>query len=98
MAPGGDVLIGGEGNDVLLGGPGDDVLIGGPGIDTLDGGGDDDVIIQLVGDDTVTSATVADTQWLKKHARIVGGKTVLDVGGKQRTLPRADLSGLIQDV
>ena len=96
--PGGDVLIGGEGNDVLLGGPGDDVLIGGPGIDTLDGGGDDDVIIQLVGDDTVTSATVADTQWLKKHARVVGGKTVLDVGGKQRTLPRADLSKLIQDV
>ena len=95
---GGDVLVGGDGNDVLLGGPGDDVLIGGPGIDTLDGGGDDDVIIQLVGEDTVTSATVADKQWLKKNARIVGGKTVLDVGGKQRTLPRADLSKLIQDV
>jgi Ca2+-binding RTX toxin-like protein len=95
---GGDVLIGGEGNDVLLGGPGDDVLIGGPGIDTLDGGGDDDVIIQLVGDDTVTSATVADKQWLKKHARTVGGKTVLDVGGKQRILPRADLSTLLRDV
>ena len=59
---GGDVLIGGDGNDVLLGGPGDDVLIGGPGIDTLDGGGDDDVIIQLVGDDTVTSATAADQE------------------------------------
>ena len=96
--PGGDVLIGGEGNDVLLGGPGDDVLIGGPGIDTLDGGGDDDVVIQLVGDGTVTSATVADKQWLKKHARVVGGKTVLDVGGKERTLPKADLSKLIQDV
>jgi Ca2+-binding RTX toxin-like protein len=95
---GNDVLIGGDGNDTLLGGPGDDVLIGGPGIDTLDGGGDDDVIIQLVGEDTVTSATVADQQWLKKNARIVGGKTVLDVGGKQRTLPRADLSKLIRDV
>ena len=95
---GGDVLIGGDGNDVLLGGPGDDVLIGGPGIDTLDGGGDDDVIIQLVGDDTVTSATVADKEWLKKHARVVDGKTVLDVGGKQRTLPRADLSRLVRDV
>ena len=65
------------------------MLIGGPGIDTLDGGGDDDVIIQLVGEDTVTSATVADKEWLKTNARIVDGKTVLDVGGKQRTLPRA---------
>ena len=95
---GGDVLIGGDGNDVLLGGPGDDVLIGGPGIDTLDGGGDDDVIIQLVGEDAVTSATVADKEWLKKHARIVDGKTMLDVGGKKRTLPRVDLSQLIRDV
>jgi len=95
---GNDVLIGGDGNDILFGGPGDDVLIGGPGIDILDGGGDDDVIIQLVGDGTVTSATIADKQWLKKHARIVGGKTVLDVGGKQRILPRVDLSTLLQDV
>ena len=93
-----DVLIGGDGNDVLLGGTGDDVLIGGPGIDTLDGGGGDDVIIQLVADDAVTSATVADKEWLKKHARIVDGKTVLDVGGKKHKLPRADLSQLVQDV
>jgi len=95
---GSDVLIGGDGNDVLLGGPGDDVLIGGPGIDTLDGGGGDDVIIQLVGDDVVTSATVADKSWLSEHARVVGGKTELDVGGKKRTLPRADLSPLMRDV
>ena len=93
-----DVLIGGDGNDVLLGGPGDDVLIGGPGIDTLDGGGGDDVIIQLVGDDVVSSATVADKAWLGAHARVVGGKTELEVGGKKRTLPRADLSRLIRDV
>jgi Ca2+-binding RTX toxin-like protein len=93
---GGDVLIGGEGNDVLLGGPGDDVLIGGPGIDTLDGGGGDDVIIQLIGDDAVTSATVAGKEWLKKHARIVDGKTVLDVGGEKHTLPHTDLSPLLQ--
>jgi Ca2+-binding RTX toxin-like protein len=93
-----DVLIGGDGNDVLLGGAGDDVLIGGPGIDTLDGGGDDDIIIQLVGEDAVTSATVADKEWLKKHARIVDGKTMLDVGGKKRTLPRVDLSQLVRDV
>ena len=84
---GADVLIGGDGN-TLLGGPGDDVLIGGPGTDTLDGGGDDDVIIQLVGDDAVTSARVADQGWLKKNARIVDGKTVLDVGGKQHASSR----------
>ena len=95
---GNDVLIGGDGNDVLLGGPGDDVLIGGPGIDTLDGGGGDDVIIQLVADDVVTSATVADKEWLKTHARIVDGQTVLDVGGKKHALPRADLSQLVRDV
>ena len=68
-----------------------------PGIDTLDGGGDDDVIIQLVGDDAVTSAR-SPTRVAQKNARIVDGKTVLDVGGKQRTLPRADLSQLVQDV
>ena len=95
---GNDVLIGGDGNDVLLGGLGDDVLIGGPGTDTLDGGGDDDIVIQLVPDDSVTSAAVADKGWLKKNVRIVDGKTVLDVRGKQRTLPRADLSQLVRDV
>jgi Ca2+-binding RTX toxin-like protein len=93
-----DVLIGGDGNDVLLGGPGDDVLIGGPGIDILDGGEGDDIEIQLVGgEDKVTSATTAGKEWLKSHARIVGGKTVLEVGGKERTLPRTDLSRLVQD-
>jgi Ca2+-binding RTX toxin-like protein len=92
---GNDILIGGDGNDVLDGGPGDDVLIGGPGIDVLDGGGDDDIVIQLVDGGTVSSATVAGTDWLAQHVRIVDGKTVLDVGGKKRTLPRADLSRLI---
>jgi Ca2+-binding RTX toxin-like protein len=95
--PGDDILIGGAGNDILLGGPGDDILIGGPGIDTLDGGGDDDIVIQLVGTDAVTSATAADKEWLAKHAHVVDGKTVLDVGGKKKTLPRADLSQLIRD-
>ncbi len=89
-----DILIGGDGNDVLLGGPGDDVLIGGLGIDILDGGGGGDVIIQLVGDDAI-SATAAGDEWLDKHASIVDGKTVLEVGGREHTLPRADLSGLI---
>jgi Ca2+-binding RTX toxin-like protein len=94
---GDDVLIGGAGDDVLSGGPGDDVLIGGPGNDTLDGGDGDDVEIQGAGADTVTSATAADRQWLAANAHVVEGKTVLKVGGKERTLPRADLSELVRD-
>ena len=85
--PGADVLIGGEGNDVLLGGPGDDVLIGGGGTDILDGGPGDNIVIQLVANDTVTSARPADDTWLAAHARIVDGKTVIDVGGEARTAP-----------
>ncbi len=95
---GNDVLIGGAGNDVLSGGAGDDVLIGGPGTDILDGSDGDDIEIQLVADgDTVRSATTADRRWLTTHVRIVNGRTVLDVGGKARTLPRTDLSELIRD-
>jgi Ca2+-binding RTX toxin-like protein len=100
---GNDVLVGGDGNDVLNGDAGDDVLIGGPGLDVLDGGGDDDVVIQLVGGDSliasgdaVTSATPASNEWLARHVHIVDGKTVLDVGGKERTLPRTDLSELVR--
>jgi Ca2+-binding RTX toxin-like protein len=93
---GDDVLIGGAGNDVLLGGAGDDVLIGGPGTDTLDGGADDNVVIQAVGADSVRSARVAGTDWLKAHARVVRGKTVLKVDGKKRTLPHADLARLVR--
>jgi Ca2+-binding RTX toxin-like protein len=91
-----DILIGGDGNDVLNGGPGDDVLIGGPGDDILDGGPGDDIEIDSAGADTVKSATPEGEEWLADHARIVGGKTVLDVGGKERTLPRTDLSQLVQ--
>jgi Ca2+-binding RTX toxin-like protein len=84
---GNDVLIGSDGNDVLIGGPGDDVLIGGAGID-----------IQLVGDDDkATSATRADNNWIANHIRIEDGKTVVDVGGKARTLSQTDLSQLVQD-
>jgi Ca2+-binding RTX toxin-like protein len=98
---GNDILIGGEGNDVLLGGPGDDVLIGGPGNDTLDGGDGDDIILQLVGSDSqlapeaVTSADVADADWIAKHVSIVDGKTVITVGGKDHKLPHTDLSPLV---
>jgi Ca2+-binding RTX toxin-like protein len=94
--PGADILIGGEGNDVLLGGEGDDVLIGGGGTDILDGGPGDNVVIQLVADDQVTSARPADDKWIAAHARIVDGKTVIDVGGKARLLPSTDLSMLVE--
>lgn len=85
---------------MLIGGSGDDGLIGGPGTDVIDGGDGDDVEIQLVSTDadgdTVTSATVADEGWIASHARIVDGRTVLDVGGTARALPQTDLSPLIQ--
>ena len=78
---GDDVLLGGAGNDTLLGGAGDDVLLGGPGADVLDGGAPgDNVVIQDLG---------AGRAWLVTHARVVKGKTVLKVDGKERTLPRA---------
>ena len=87
---GDDVLLGGAGNDTLLGGAGDDVLIGGPGIDILDGAPGDDVVLQLTGD-TARSATAVGSKWLAGHASTVKGKTVLDLDGEQRVLPRADL-------
>ena len=68
---GNDVLVGGDGNDVLSGGAGDDVLVGGLGIDILDGQDGDDIEIQLVGGDTVTSATAAGKDWLEANARTV---------------------------
>jgi Ca2+-binding RTX toxin-like protein len=89
---GDDVLIGSDGNDVLLGGAGDDVLLGGLGTDVIDGGDGEDIEIQSLGADTTTSATTVGVDWLNSHARTVNGKTVLDVGGKERKLPRADLS------
>jgi Ca2+-binding RTX toxin-like protein len=95
---GADILIGSDGNDVLRGGAGDDVLLGGLGTDIIDGGDGDDVEIQGLGADTVTSATVAGKEWLRTHGRTVDGKTVLEVGGKARTLPRADLGRLVRDV
>ena len=95
---GDDVLLGGAGNDVLLGGAGDDVLIGGPGNDIIDGGPGDNIEIQSLGADTVSAAITVGTEWLKSHARTVDGKTVLDVGGKNQTLPRADLHKLVRGV
>jgi Ca2+-binding RTX toxin-like protein len=92
-----DVIVGGEGNDVLLGGAGDDVLLGGGGVDVLDGGPGDNVVIQAVitglsaapaaGGDTITDATVADDAWLAEHVETVDGKTVLELDGREVTLP-----------
>ncbi len=90
---GDDVLIGGAGDDVLLGGAGDDVLIGGPGNDRLDGGPGDNIVLDVAAN-VVTSASTIGNQWLMTHARTVNGKTVLDIGGKKRTLPHADLARL----
>ena len=95
---GDDILIGGDGNDVLLGAAGDDVLIGGPGNDTADGGVGDNVVIQSLGANTVKRAEVAGKQWLTTHARTVKGKTVLEVDGKKRTLPRATIKQLARVV
>jgi Ca2+-binding RTX toxin-like protein len=92
---GDDVLVGGDGNDVLSGGAGDDVLIGGPGTDVIDGGDGGDIEIQLVAGDDVTSAAPAGKEWLASHVRTADGKSVLKVGGEERTLPHADLSGFV---
>ena len=94
---GSDVLIGGAGGDVLQGGPGDDVLIGGPGNDVIDGGAGDNVVIDSLAANAVTSAQRAGTGWLTSHARVVNGKTVIEVGGKKQVLPRADLPQLVRD-
>jgi Ca2+-binding RTX toxin-like protein len=91
---GDDVLIGGAGDDTVRGRAGDDVLFGGSGNDTLDGGPGDNIVIQSLGADTRTSATVTGDSWLATHARTVKGKTVLTIDGKERTLPRADLARL----
>ena len=91
---GDDLLIGGFGPDHLLGGIGDDVLIGGPGNDTLDGGPGENVIIDDLGLDHVQSAERVGSSWVRTHARVRNGKTVLVLDGKQRELPRATLRQL----
>jgi Ca2+-binding RTX toxin-like protein len=94
---GDDVLIGGDGPDVLNGDAGDDVLIGGDGIDILDGGPDDNVVIQLVAEEPVKSAEIADEQWIEEHVQVVDGTTVIEVAGKEKALPEAALSALLPD-
>jgi Ca2+-binding RTX toxin-like protein len=94
---GDDVLVGGAGDDTLLGGEGDDVLFGGPGNDTIDGGPGDNIVIDEFGVNAVTSATVGDKDWVKKHVHKANGKTVVDHKGKPHTLPHADLSQLVPD-
>lgn len=91
---GDDLLVGGAGNDTLLGGNGDDVLIGGPGNDSVDGGTGNDIVIDTAATNTVTSAAPVGNDWLKTHAHIVDGQTVLSIGGKEHTLPHAGLGQL----
>ena len=88
---GDDVLLGGGGDDTLLGGAGDDVLIGGPGNDSIDGGPGDNVVLDAFSANPVTSATAVGKDWVTAHARTINGKTVLEIGGKARKLPHADL-------
>jgi len=92
---GDDVILGGDGDDTLLGGAGDDVLIGGPGSDTIDGGPGSNIVIDSFRATTVLSATFPGKDWLTAHMRTVDGRTALVVGGTVRTLPVADLSGLL---
>jgi Ca2+-binding RTX toxin-like protein len=94
---GDDVLIGSAGDDTLLGGAGDDILIGGPGNDSIDGGTGNNIVIDDSVSSTPTSANTVGADWLRAHGRIVDGKAVLDLGGKERTLPRAGLAQLIAE-
>jgi Ca2+-binding RTX toxin-like protein len=91
---GDDVLLGGAGDDTLLGGGGDDVLVGGPGNDTIDGGLGDNVVLDSFAANAVSSATAVGKRWVTAHARTVKGKTVLEVDGTKRKLPRAKLGQL----
>jgi hypothetical protein len=74
------------------------VLIGGAGTDTIDGGPGHNVVIDSLAADRVTEAALVGNQWLRTHARTTDGKTVLTVGGEQRTLPRADLARIARGV
>ena len=42
----------------------------------------------------MTSAKTVGEDWVAAHAHKANGKTVVEVGGKERTLPRADLDQL----
>ena len=58
----------------------------------------DNVVFDIGGSTIVTKATRVRSSWLTSHARIANGKTVLDVNGDERTLPRASLSRLARGV
>ena len=73
-----------------VGGPATTSCSAGRATMSSDGGGGDDVVIDSLAANSVTSATRTGTSWLKAHAHIVNGKTVIDVGEKKRTLPRAE--------
>ena len=92
---GADVLVGGDGDDTLRGGAGDDVLMGGRGDDLLDGGEGANIAFDTLGANTVVSATVADTEWVKAHSRpLRGGGFVFELGGREIPLPPGELAQL----
>jgi hypothetical protein len=80
------------------------VLIGGAGTDVLNGAPGDDVVIQLVGNDSARTAEADRTRsakavgrrWVRKHTRVTKkGKTILRVDGEKHRLPRADVKDLV---
>jgi Ca2+-binding RTX toxin-like protein len=88
---GDDVLVGGDGDDTLNGGDGDDVLVGGPGFDTLNGGAGNNTLID---GEALTDGLVVGTDWVADHVHTTDGKTVLELGSREATLPAADLGSL----
>ena len=59
---------------------------------TVDGKGTI-VLVSLAAND-VSSATAVGTKWVKAHASVRKGKTVITVDGEKRKLPRADRARL----
>lgn len=45
----------------------------------------------------MSSAAFVERAWLAGHAHVVGGKTVIDVGGKRHSLPLASFAQLLRD-
>ena len=72
------------------------MLIGGPGNDTLDGGPGNNVVIDSLSGNGVTSATFAGKDWLSPMSAPSAASRAVRVGGKVRTLPHADLIQLIR--
>ena len=62
-----------------------------------DGGTGDNVVLDAP-DAAVTDAAVVGGDWLAANAQVEGGKTVLEVGGEELTLPRASLAKIASGI